>query len=205
MGCERYSPLVSRFLDEDLERDELDEFLEHLFACERCRRELKSFEVLRMGFLRADLRALPPDPLRAFSLEDLGARTPTCVGAIPFSKPDRRGPVEPVTPAGVPVRSSKPGPSGSPWRFAFPQHALRYAAVGVALIIVGVWIYPEGPTERIDVRAIPPSQSMAGQFAGEETGAGDMHLYVMDHAAAQPWAHYGSHLPMIQQVAGSLP
>jgi len=205
MECERYSPLISRFLDDDLEQAEVDGFLEHLFACARCRQELETFEAVSQGFRKADLMDAPPEPSRPFSLEDLGAYAHEEAGAVPLTKAASEGMAGPV-PTGSRTRRSR-GVSwrGSLSRLLFPQNLLRYAAPMIVVLVVGIWIYPEGDPDRIDVRTIPPSQALSEHLAGPDAETEDMQLYVMDHATLQPWAHYGSHLPMIRRVAGSTP
>ena len=54
MNCTEYSPLVSRYVDEDLEGKELETFLEHLSGCAECQREVGSLEQLRGWLKTAD-------------------------------------------------------------------------------------------------------------------------------------------------------
>ena len=52
MKCKEYAPLVSRYLDEDLEGRDLETFLEHLAGCEECQKEMEGVDRLR-GWLQA--------------------------------------------------------------------------------------------------------------------------------------------------------
>jgi len=192
-------------MDDDLESVELNGFLEHLFACEPCRQELKAFETLRQGFRKADLLDSPPEPRRTCSLGEARTRTKPRAGAVPLAQPVLEEAAAPARPGIKPGRSREDIRGGSLWRFAFPQSFLRYAVPLILLVIVGIRIYPERAQERIDVRTLPTSHAMAGHLAWQDEETENMRPYVMDHATLQPWAHYGSHLPMIQTVAGSHP
>ncbi len=205
MGCEQYSPLVSRFLDDDLEKGELEVFLEHLFACERCREELKAFEGLRQGFQKAELLDAPPEPSRPFSLEDLGPHAHTEAGAVPLAKPALEADAVPAPARREKRRSKEFSWMGSLSQFIFPQNFLRYAVPMIAVLIVGIWIYPEDSPDRVDVRNISTSRALSAHLSGQDAGKENMDLYVMQHAANQPWAQYGSHVSMIRKASGSLP
>jgi len=213
MGCEQYSPLVSRFLDDDLDKEELDGFLEHLFACASCRQELKAFEALHEGFRKADLLDAPPEPCRPFTLEDLGPYAHAGAGAVPLARPALGVDAHPApAPTPAPGRGGRrPPPRESGWagslsRFIFPQNFLRYAVPMIAVLIVGLWIYPEDTPDRVDVRSLPSSSHAAFQPSRKDAGKENMNVYVMQHAASQPWVHYGNHVPMIQLAsAGYVP
>jgi hypothetical protein len=90
-------------------------------------------------------------------------------------------------------------------RYFFPQNFLRYAVPLVAVFLVGVWIYPPDSSDQVDVRDIPTSRALSAHLSRQNAERENMDLYVMQHAARQPWAHYGSTVPMIQKAAGSLP
>ena len=85
MGCTRYSPLVSRFLDDDLEKEELNGFLDHLLQCEECQKEMKAFESLQSCFRAAESLDPAPEPRKAFVLADLPLDAKTEPGAVPVT------------------------------------------------------------------------------------------------------------------------
>jgi len=204
MGCERYGPLVSRFLDDDLDKGELNAFLEHLFACSSCQQELKAFETLHEGFRKADILDAPPEPSRLFTLEDLGPYANAEAGAVPLAQPA-------LDADAAPARGGKRASRQSGWwdslsRYVFPQNFLRYAVPMMAVLLVGLWIYPDDDAGRVDVRSLPASRVASTQVSRKDVGKEDMQVYVMQHAASQPWAHYGNHVPMIQTAsAGYVP
>lgn len=206
MGCERYGPLVSRFLDDDLDRGELNAFLEHLFACAACQQELKAFEALHEGFCRADVLDAPPEPSRPFTLEDLGPYAHAEAGAVPLAQPALDADAHPAPDRGGKRGSGEPGWWGSMSRYVFPQNFLRYAVPMMAVLLVGLWIYPDDDAGRVDVRSLPASRVASTQLPRKEAGKEDMQIYVTQHAAGQPWAHYGNHVPLIQTAsAGYIP
>ncbi len=55
--CESIRPLISAFMDGELNEDETSELLQHLASCASCRAVLDEYRALR-----DDLRALPPAP-----------------------------------------------------------------------------------------------------------------------------------------------
>jgi hypothetical protein len=205
MACSRYGPLISRFLDEDLEKGELEGFLEHLFACELCQRDLKAFEKLQQGFQAVEQMDAVPEPAKLFSLSDLGAVVRSGAGAVPLAAPalaGERGKAKASRGSGKPRESAWLGTLS---QYIFPQNFLRYAVPMIAFLLVGVWMYPDRSEDQVDVRELPASRSLSAHLAKQETDRGNVDLYLMQHAANQPWAQYGNDVPLVQRVAGSYP
>ena len=205
MGCTQYEPLISRYLDDDLEKKELEGLLEHLFECEECQREMKAYEDLRSSFQALKFSDIPPEPSKAFVLDDLLLETE-------FSGEDRvAGPPIPEKLLEMDWHVDKQKePEKSSWiaplqKVFFPKNVLRFAVPMVAVIVLGVWMYPAEPENQIDVRQLPTSQSLSTHLSKQNVDAENTDLYVMHHAAHQPWVHYGNETPMVQKVSTTNP
>jgi mycothiol system anti-sigma-R factor len=65
MDCKAKTPLLHAYLDDELDRDAVDELERHLEQCEECTRELSSMQVLRKVVKEGAPRYSAPASLRA--------------------------------------------------------------------------------------------------------------------------------------------
>lgn len=54
MECKRAIRLINRFLEDDLETDELQDFIEHIESCEGCNEELTIAFLVKEGVARLE-------------------------------------------------------------------------------------------------------------------------------------------------------
>ena len=209
MGCAGYGPLLSRYVDEDLGGKELEDLLEHLTECAFCQKELKGLEDLRSWFQTAEAFDAVPEVRETLDLEHLlgkgSALGDEVTGGAPIPMEDPQRPKH-----GNKRDDRKKGPSERK-RFLhilnpFPsQNVWRYAFAMIAVVALGVWLYPGQPVEWIDVHKLIPEKTLTVKHLPRQEALGhNMDLYVMQHASNQPWAQYGDELPMIRQVSGSI-
>lgn len=209
MGCAGYGPYLSRYVDEDLDGKELEDLLEHLTDCAACLKELKDLEHLQSWFQAADALDVVPGARQALSLDHLLRQ-----GALEAEEEAGRIPMPAETLQGGKTDGKRgnrrQGSSGlkSLVHVLYPfssQPVWRYAFAMIAVVALGVWLYPGQPGDRIDVRKLTPEQTFTAQHLPRKEALGhNMDLYVLQHASNQPWAHYGDELPMIRQVSGSI-
>jgi hypothetical protein len=195
MNCKEYAPLVSRYLDEDMEGRELESFLDHLSVCAACQKELDGVERLRGWLQAADAQQGVPGMRGEWGLEALLENEPT-PGAV--EAPDALSPIAyPTRPEGEGAR-----PRIMAWiRGLFtappiPRHAMRFA---LPLLVVGVaatWFYLDHTSDWIDVHDLQSSPTAAVSFPPEESD--QIEYYVVQHATHQPWEQYGDEVPMLQ-------
>jgi len=205
MGCARYGPLLSRYLDDDLQGVELEGLLAHLAVCPGCRKEHKDLEKLQTWLKVADAFETVPDVLEQGGLSDFIKKWEARIEETPGREGEsgtRR-----FFPESVRTRDRRPGMSSwlgaffSPlfsrnsWRFAFPM---------MALVILGLWLYPgDLGNNRIDVQDLSPTQLLTTKLPQKELHNDNMDLYIIEHTTQQPWEDFGYHLPMVQQVSGA--
>jgi hypothetical protein len=196
MKCAEYAPLVSRYLDDDLEGRDLEAFLDHLSGCAGCLKEMEDLERLRGWLLAADAQQGLPEPAAAWSLEDLLGKEAAAEGIRPLE------PLRPETRRGAFGKERKRSGSGLRIRFprlplpSIPLPVVRYA---LPLLLVGgvaVWLYSRDSGEWIDVQDLPPQKAAAVSFTQEE--GEEIEFYVVQHAIHQPWMQYGDEVPMLQ-------
>jgi len=204
MGCLRFHPLISRYLDDDLDGDELEECLRHLSGCAACHGELKSWETMRSWFAAAGLLDPVPEPKHALSLSRLLS--------LEESEPPERAPLS--------VRVSGQGRAGGledrgapathPWREKLagffspgaPRNLWRYALPVVALGMLAFWLYPGKTGGEIDVRRLVATRSIAPSAAAlNDLPEPNLDLYLIQHAAQQPWTQVGSEISLVRQAS----
>jgi hypothetical protein len=189
MNCTEYSPLVSRYVDEDLEGKELETFLEHLSGCAECQREVGSLEQLRGWLKTADAFQGIPGIKGDWGLEDLLGR-------------------EALSEAVDGAEQRKKSPRGEGWikRIFFPsplpaQNLMRYALPVLVVAVVAAWFYTRKTGNWIDVHQLQPLP-VATVALPEEEGD-EMDFFVMQHSTHQPWVDHGDELPIIELASGS--
>lgn len=202
MKCSEYAPLVSRYLDEDLEGKALEVFLDHLSGCVECRREMEAVDRLRGWLQVADAQQGIPEIRGEWGLEDL-LRQEGSSEAMDFTEPFSF--TEPLTSrSGRDARAreragsrgrSRIGRTLFPFPLA-PRHAMRFALPLLVIALVATWIYTHETSDWIDVHELQSSPATTVSFPHE--GGEDIDYYVVQHATHQPWEQYGDEVPMLQ-------
>jgi Putative zinc-finger len=198
MECSEYTPMLSRFLDEDLTSAEVERLLQHISSCATCQRELDSlrklrgcFHVLRevevvpwpgygfleraMARLEQEEQVLEEDATRIYSRfpsrRDLRSRRERIMAWL---HPEKLFPVW-VTP-------------------------FRYVAPVLIILLLGLWLISDKNKETVDVASIKPSRDLSPPL-------GQSHLsfdsYVFHHTTLQPMETLGDELPLIYQAVSS--
>lgn len=202
MNCTEYGPLVSRYVDEDLEGKDLEAFLEHLSECAECREEVGALERLRGWFQAADALQGIPEIRGEWRLADLLQKE---------ASPEAIDSAEPLSPAFDRGASEheKTKSWGAEWikRYLFPfplstQRLVRFALPLLVVSVVAAWLYTRKTSNWIDVHELQPSQVTTGMFPQEEA-RDDVDIFVMQHTTHQPWADHGDEYPMIELASGS--
>ena len=202
MNCTEYGPLVSRYVDEDLEGKDLQAFLEHLSECMECRKEVGALERLRGWFQAADSLQGIPEVSREWGLEDL-LRKGESSEAMDCAEPRSAA-------IGHEASEDKRARSwGAVWikRYLFPfplptRRVVRFALPLLVVSVVAAWLYSRKAGNWIDVRELQPSQVTTVLFPQEEAHH-DVDMFVMQHTTHQPWADHGDEFPMIELASGS--
>jgi len=212
MSCSEYGPLVSRYLDDELETRELEAFIDHLSHCDACQQEIESFEQLRGWLQAADALHGFPEPnmdgcvrriLEQSSFVE-AASPAVQIGEVSAHQIDEVAPRR----AGRQERGRQgfgaalrdwlnrifphyPSVSGT-WRLALPL---------LVLGLVGLWAYQEKTASWIDVKEI--SSAQVGSEAMPIREGTEEHLYVIEHTMHNPWVSYGDELPHIELATGA--
>ncbi len=201
MSCSQYGPFVSLYLDDELERDELETFLDHLGGCAACQKEIESLERLRGWLQAADAFQGFPEPniekrVKDLFQENLDEKDVSRIQPLidQETKPSQR-------------REKRPWARRLSWLNPF-ETALSIPfqkAWGVALplliaVSAGIWFYNK-PGDWIDVHELSSSQVLITALPEKEAQEED--LYVIQHTMNQPWVSLGDELPRVQLASGS--
>jgi len=198
MGCSKYAPLLSRFLDEDLASTEIEGLLRHLSSCTACQEGLNVLEKLRYGFQAVGEIESVPSP-------DQGFLERTMATLVYEERPQGQEDADRVhdgsskrrTPfswKGI-VQLVFPGQPFPVWARVF-----RYAVPALIIVILGLLLIPAKQDETIDVASITPSQDLL--FPVDQTSQ-PFETYIFHHATQQPLGTFSDELPLIQEVADS--
>jgi len=199
MSCSQYGPFVSLYLDDELEKDELEKFIDHLSGCVACQKEIESLERLRSWLRAADAFHECPAPNIDKAVTELFQKE-----LAEKDAPEIKALInQEATPPHK--RRKRSGPHRLSWlnfpspTFAF-QRAWRLALPLLLAVVAGIWFYDK-PGDWIDVHELSSSQVLTSALPQKETQEED--LYVIQHTMHQPWVSYGDELPMIQLASGS--
>ncbi len=200
MKCEEYAPLVSRYLDEDLEGRELETLLDHLSSCEECNEEMAGIDRLRGWLQAADAHQGIPEIRGAWGLDDLLKLEGATASIDPSETPSSIGVREAAKEQGE-------GSRGMSWirrtLFPFPlvpRQAMQFALPLLLVALAATWYYTQYFTEQmsdwVDVTELESSPTETVSFPQEE--GDEIDYYVVQHATHQPWEQYGDEVPMLQ-------
>ena len=196
MKCSQYSPWLSRYLDDDLEGDDLGLLLEHLSLCAACRSELRDMEKMRFWLQEADAADRVSEEKLEHCFEGFLGRW--------GERPEEEAPGPDAAGKGrerVPMYSRLTSFLG----LRQLSGVLRFASGLLVLVVLGLWFYPARESmNSVDVQDLAPIQSLASALPQEdEEHSQSMDLFIMQHATHQPWVDIGRELPMIQQVSAT--
>lgn len=203
MNCTEFGPWVSRYVDEDLDGQELEAFLEHLAGCAECQKELVALDRLRGWFQAADAFQGIPETRGRWGLSHLllqpeESREPT----------DYAETLAPMIGREI-LAQGKARALGTGWikRYSppFPALGRPFLRLALPLLVVtcaATWLFTRNTTDWIDVRELQPSPPLAVAFPQEE--GHEMDFFVMQHAAHQPWADHGDEFPRIELASSPL-
>jgi anti-sigma factor RsiW len=196
--------LVSRYVDDDLEGEDLEAFLEHLSECAACREEVGALERLRGWLHTADSLQGIPEMSGEWGLADLLQKEESSEAtdsAEPISRAISR----------EAASTGKEGSRAAAWirRYLLPfpvptQRMVRFALPLLVVSVVAAWLYTRETSNWIDVRELQPSQEITAMFPQEEAHR-EVDMFVMQHTTHQPWANHGDEFPMIELASGSSP
>ena len=196
MNCAEYAPLISRYLDEDLEGKDLEAFLAHLGQCAECRKDLEQMDRLRGWLQAADAHLGIPEIRGEWGLEDL-LRLEASLEANDCAEPlsQRAG-------EGASAQDRTRARSKA-WikRYLFPfplvpAHMLRFALPLLVAGVAATWLYTRMTSNWIDVHELQTVPATTATFPQAEDDQID--YYVVQHATHQPWEQYGDEVPMLQ-------
>ncbi len=203
MKCKDYAPLVSRYLDEDLEDKDLETLLDHLSFCEWCNKEMEGVNRLRVWLQTADAQLGIPEMHGEWGLEDLLRMEASDEGVVAAESLPAAG--EREASAGEGAGS---GTLGWIRRNLFPSPFLpRYVmrfALPVLLIALGSAFYytqhyAQQKRDWVDVTDLEKSPASTATFPQAESDEMDeIEYYVLQHATHQPWEQSGDEVPMMQ-------
>jgi len=204
MECSAYAPLLSRYVDDDLEPAEAEQVLQHLSSCPQCQKELEVLERLRAWLHSAhSFEQIPEVQQEQFILHALESWDIEEGEQVAAGQPPAWSHLERLKKSAEGSRRSmwKPLdallgvlPSPGIWRFALP---LVVVAVGVFL-----WMSRD-QRKTVDVRNLPAPAPLIASVSQQETDETD--FYVLEHTSQQPWSRYGDEVPVIQLVSDSVP
>jgi hypothetical protein len=196
MNCREYAPLVSRYLDEDLEGKELLTFFDHLSGCKECRKEMEAVERLRGWLQAADAYQGIPEVRGGWGLEDLLRREASLEGSEPLETlGSTAGRVAPA--------QGRAWPRSKEWiksnLFPFPivpRQVMGFALPLLLVAVVAAWLYARQTAKWIDVSELQALPTGTASFTEEE--GDEIEYYVVQHASHQPWEQYGDEVPILQ-------
>jgi hypothetical protein len=196
MNCREYAPLVSRYLDEDLEGQELVSFLDHLSGCAECQKETEAVERLRGWLQAADAHQGIPEIRGEWGLEDLLGRETSS------EEIDSRETLA-STAGRVDRAQGRAWSRSKEWinRNLFPFPLVPRQVMGFALPLllvaaVAAGLYTRQTGKWIDVSELQTLPTATVSFPEEEGGG--IEYYVVQHASHQPWEQYGDEVPILQ-------
>ncbi len=201
MSCSQYGPFVSLYLDDELEKDELETFIDHLGDCVICQKEIESLERLRSWLRTADAFQGFPEPnidkaVKDLFQEDLNENEASGIQSLiaQEASPSRSRKKRPRA-----RRLSWLNPFGPSFSFPF-QKAWQVALPLVVAVFAVVWFY-DRPGDWVDVHELSSAQVLTTALPEKDTQEED--LYVIQHTMHQPWVSLGDELPRIQLASGS--
>lgn len=196
MNCKEYAPLVSRYLDEDLEGKEFVTFLDHLSGCTECQKEMDAVERLRGWLKAADAHQGIPEIRGEWGLEDLLRRERSSEEIDSAETLSSTAGRVALVQAGARSRSKEWIKSNL---FPFPPVPRQVMSFAVPLLLVAVvaaWLYTRQTGKWIDVSELQILPTATVLFSEEE--GDEIDYFVVQHATHQPWEQYGDEVPMLQ-------
>ena len=195
MKCAEYAPWVSRYLDEDLEGEDLEVFFDHLSGCAACQKEVAEVERLRGWLQAADALQGIPEMRGDWGLEELLRRE---------ASSEAVGSVQPLTSrAGRPASGRRTMSRDRGWirRYLFPfpiapRQVVRFALPLLLVAVVATWLYSRQTSDWSDVHDLNALPKSTVSFPQEE--ADEIDYFVVQHATHQPWERYGDEVSMLQ-------
>ncbi|MEW6444352.1 MAG: hypothetical protein AB1640_25690 [bacterium] len=223
MKCLKYAPLLSRYMDDDLAASETDDVVVHVSSCLHCREELEALYRLRAWLHAADagnevlqfvrFRDLRFDFDRA---EPFGSTNPEAGTEESEDSRHPRGPSkwnlqEDKTrkpPGKIGLLRKRPAWKWMPFQAPAAVWRLALPLLVLAAIVV-LWRQDDwmkiARDRKVDVGELQVIADSRLPAPAKDQDAGELELYLYEHASQQPWARYGDELPMIQLASDPNP